>query len=84
MCYNSKYQSDPNHVLEPESIQLIKDLTLNLLIVKIMDKGTKQLRNNFVPLVKVAWGSRKSEEFTWELEQHMRKDYPELFKGNKF
>ena len=72
------------HVLEPESIQLIKDLTLNLLIVKIMDKGTKQLRHNFVPLVKVAWGSRKSEEFTWELEQYMRKDYPELFRGNKF
>ena len=31
-----------------ESIFLREDLTFNLLIVKIVDKGTKQLRNKFI------------------------------------
>ena len=48
------------------------------MIVKIVDKGTKQLRNKSVPLVKVAWGSGSSEEFTWELEEDMKRDYPRV------
>ena len=52
--------------------------------MKIVDEGTKQHKNKSVPLVKVAWGSGKLEEFTWELEQDIRKDYLELFIGNKF
>ena len=55
-------------MLESESIQLREDLTFNLLIVKIVDKCTKQLKNKSVPLVKVAEGSGKSEDFTWELK----------------
>ena len=49
-----KYQSDPSHVLEPETIQLREGLNFNLPIVKILDKSTKQHRNKFVPLMKVA------------------------------
>ena len=79
-----KYESDPSHVLEPEHIQLREDLTFNLPLVRIVDRGTKQLRNKTVPLVKVAWGSEGSEDFTWELEDHMKEAYPDLFRGNNF
>ena len=60
------------------------DLIFNLLIVKIVGKGTNELRNKSVSLVKVAQDNVSSKEFTWELEEDMRKDYPELFRGNKF
>ena len=43
----TKYQSNTSHVLELESIQLRDDLTFNLSIEKIVDKGTKQLRNKY-------------------------------------
>ena len=49
-----KYQYDSGHMLEPEVIQLREDLAFNLTIVKIIDKGTKQLRNKSIPLVKMA------------------------------
>ena len=49
-----------------------------------MNKGTKQLRNKSIPLVKVAWSSGSSEEFMWELEEDMKKYYPELFRDNNF
>ena len=65
-------------------MQLKEDLTFDLPIVKIVDKGTKQLRNKSIPLVKVAWVNRNSEEFTWEFEEDMKRNYLELFRGNKF
>ena len=41
-----------------------------------VDKSTKQLRKKSIPLVKVASSSGKLEEFTSELEEDMRKEYP--------
>ena len=54
-----KYHSDPSHLLELENIQLREDLTFNLPLSRVVDRGVKQLKNKTVPLVKVAWGQRK-------------------------
>ena len=79
-----KYDSDPSHLLEPESVQLREDLTFNLLPTQIMDCGVKQLRNKTVLLVKVAWGRGNQKEYTWKLESEMKNEYPDLFIGNEF
>ena len=79
-----KYQPDPTHFLEPESIQLKDDLTFHVPPARIVDKSTKHLRNKAVQLVKVAWGSENSTDCTWELESAMKQQYPELFSGTKF
>ena len=42
-------------------------------------KGEKTLRNKVIPLVKVLWRYHNIEEATWEHEDDMRKNYPELF-----
>ena len=34
-----------------------------------------------IPLIKVLWRSQKVEEVTWEPEEEMQKNYPELFQG---
>ena len=49
---------------------------------RIVDRSIKQLRNKSLQLVKVAWGKEGMEDYTWELDSDMRKDYPELFLGN--
>ena len=47
--------------------------------VEILDNTMKQLKNKEIPLVKVLWRNYRVEEATWEPEDDMRKDYPELF-----
>ena len=48
---------------------------------RIVDYGVKRLRNKVVPLVIVAWCREGIEDCTWERENEMRKEYPELFTG---
>ena len=49
-----KYQLDPTHFLEPESIQLKDDLTFHVPPTRIVDRSTKHLRKKALQLVKVA------------------------------
>ena len=44
-----------------------------------MDRREKILRNKVIPLVKVLWKNHKIKEATWEREDDMRAQYPELF-----
>ncbi|XP_016178336.1 uncharacterized protein LOC107620724 [Arachis ipaensis] len=77
-----KYQYDPSHVLQQEDVTLKDDLTFELPATEIVDRSTKQLRSKMIRLVKVAWGSGNSREYTWEKEADMRQKLPDLFTGN--
>ncbi|XP_025661524.1 uncharacterized protein [Arachis hypogaea] len=77
-----KYTSDAAHVLDPRSVELRQNLTLQVTPVRIDDTSVKKLQGKEVQLVKVAWKRARVEEHTSELESKMPKDYPELFLGN--
>ncbi|GJX97080.1 hypothetical protein Tco_0352878 [Tanacetum coccineum] len=47
--------------------------------VEIMDREIKNLKRSRISLVKVRWNSKRSPEFTWEREDHMKSKYPQLF-----
>ncbi|KAJ9545032.1 hypothetical protein OSB04_024739 [Centaurea solstitialis] len=47
--------------------------------IEILDRETKRLRHNRIPIVKVRWNSKHGPEFTWEREAFMRNRYPHLF-----
>ena len=47
--------------------------------IEIVDRKDKQLRNKKIPLVKVVWKHRKGSDATWEVEEEMRRLYPNLF-----
>ena len=47
--------------------------------VQIVDRRVKQLRQREIPMVKVLWKHHGLEEATWETEEKMRRDYPQLF-----
>ena len=49
--------------------------------VQILDRKEKQLRSKIIFLVKVLWGNQHIEEATWELEDQMQKNNPNLFQG---
>ncbi|XP_021738194.1 uncharacterized protein LOC110704684 [Chenopodium quinoa] len=74
-----KYVPDSKHVLQSESIQLDKTLTYEERHVKILDHKVCSTRNKDVRIVKVLWSNQEYEKATWEVEDDMRKRYPELF-----
>ena len=44
----------------------------------------KEWLNKRIPLVKVPWRNHKTEEATWESEEVMRHQYPQLFNEGNF
>ena len=74
-----RYRSDPSHVVSSETIELRPDLTYEEKPVEILAREVKELRNKKIPLVKVLWRNHKTEEATWESEETMRHQYPQLF-----
>ncbi|XP_042465610.1 uncharacterized protein LOC122048067 [Zingiber officinale] len=74
-----KYVPHPTHILTDVSITLQPDVTYEEVPVRILDRKERQLRNKTIRLVKVGWGHHSDDEATWELEDEIRAQYPQLF-----
>ncbi|XP_028800351.1 uncharacterized protein LOC114755655 [Neltuma alba] len=74
-----KYYPDPSHVIEPEEIELQENLTFKAELECILDVKDKQLRNKTIRLLKVFWKGMSPGDATWETEEQMRRDFPNLF-----
>ncbi|XP_043811350.1 uncharacterized protein LOC122723353 [Manihot esculenta] len=79
-----RYRSDTSHVISSETIDIQPDLTYEEELVKILAREIKELRNKKIPLAKILWRNYKTEEATWESEELMRQQHPQLFMIGKF
>ena len=79
-----RYRSDPSHVISPTEVEIRSDMTYEEEPIRILAREVKQLRNKEIALVKVLWQRHGMEEATWETEEAMRKQYPNLFTGKIF
>ena len=73
------YRSDPSHVVPVQEVELRPDLSYEEEPIQILERDVKVLRKKSVPLVKVLWRNHGSEEATWEPEDVMLQQYPQLF-----
>ncbi|XP_052874535.1 uncharacterized protein LOC128280426 [Gossypium arboreum] len=73
-----RYRLDPSHVVAVEEIEVKPDLTFQEEPIEILGRDVKVLRRMSIPLVKVLWHNHKAKEATWEPEQAMRHQYPQL------
>ncbi|KAD0553101.1 hypothetical protein E3N88_44080 [Mikania micrantha] len=74
-----KCLDDKTLTIPLEEIQIDEQLHFVEEPVEIMDRETKKLKLSRIPIVKVRWNSRRGPEYTWELEDQMKKKYPHLF-----
>ena len=74
-----KYVADLTHVVDFEPLRINENLSYEEQLVEILAKEVKMLRNRGIALVKVFWRNHGVEEATWEREDDMRAQYPELF-----
>ena len=79
-----RYKSDLSHVVSSETIKLRPNLTYEEETVEILAQEVKELRKKQIPLVKVLWRNHNTEEATWESEEVMRQQYPQLFNEENF
>ena len=74
-----KANLDPTRILPQISMEVREDLTMEVELVRIIDRSIKELRNKRMSLVRALWRNSQIEEETWERESEMMKKYPGLF-----
>ncbi|KAK6163474.1 hypothetical protein DH2020_000338 [Rehmannia glutinosa] len=75
-----KYQPDPEHIITRDTPSLMENLSYTERPIQIIDQQICQLRKREIPMVKVVWQNHnRDEDATWEMEEDMRNQYPELF-----
>ncbi|KAK8934166.1 hypothetical protein KSP39_PZI014581 [Platanthera zijinensis] len=74
-----KAVQEPSQVLAVDQVPVEEGLTTKVKPISIEDFEVKRLRNKEIRMVKVRWDSCGREELSWEREQTMLEEYPELF-----
>ncbi|KAA0036674.1 pol protein [Cucumis melo var. makuwa] len=74
-----RYVADPTHVVDFEPLQVSENLSYEEQPVEILAREVRKLRSREISQVKVLWHNHGVEEATWEREEDMRAQYPELF-----
>jgi hypothetical protein len=69
----------PEEQLPMEELDLGGDLTYSERSVKILDTAERVTHNKVIKMCKVQWSHHTEDEATWEYEEELRADYPELF-----
>jgi hypothetical protein len=62
-----------------EDLDLGGDLTYNERPIKILDTTEQVTHNKIIKMCKDQWSHHTEDEATWEHEEELRADYPELF-----
>jgi hypothetical protein len=69
----------PEEQLPLEELDLGGDLTFNERLIKILDMAEWVTRSKVIKMCQVQWSHHTEDEATWEHEEELRADYPELF-----
>ncbi|XP_069144426.1 uncharacterized protein [Solanum lycopersicum] len=69
----------PTSILPVEGLGVGEDLSYEEVLVEILERQVKWLRNKEIATVKVLWRNHPVEGVTWEDEADMRSRYPHLF-----
>ena len=70
---------DPIREVDHELLELQPDLTYQEHPSRILDQSERRTRNKTVKFLKVLWDNHSEDEATWEREDRLREEYPELF-----
>jgi hypothetical protein len=62
-----------------EELTVGEDLTYQEYSVKILDFSEKVTRNNRYKMCKVQWSNHTEEEATWEKEDQLKAEFPDIF-----
>ena len=76
-----KYLTHPEHILNWKELTLDEGATFEEQAVEIVDEQEKVLRRKKIKLFKVLWRHQGIEETTWEREDWLQANHPNLFEN---
>ena len=62
-----------------DNIEVKDDLTYEEYPIKILDEQLRTTRSKVIKLCKVQWSNHTEKEATWEREDDLREEFPDLF-----
>lgn len=69
----------PTEATNLEDLDLQPDLSYRERPIRILEEMERKTRNRSINFLKVQWSNHTEDEATWEREDRMREEYPELF-----
>ena len=75
----NKYVHVPNHVIDWHMIQVEIEGYFQVQPVRVLNRKVKMIWNRVIELVKVQWTCYGPKDATWEHEDGVRAEYPQLF-----
>jgi hypothetical protein len=62
-----------------DGLNVKEDLTYTEHPIRILDTLARVTRNRVIRMCKVQWSNHAEDEATWEREDELKADYPDLF-----
>jgi len=69
----------PEEQLPLEELDVQEDLSYIEQPIKILDRSQRNTRNKSIKMCKVQWSRHSEDEATWEREDELRAEFPQLF-----
>ncbi|KAK1665581.1 hypothetical protein QYE76_053740 [Lolium multiflorum] len=65
--------------IDHRSVDINSDLTYREVPIRILEEAYRTTRTRSIKFLKIQWSNHTEEEATWEREEDMKKEYPDLF-----
>ena len=65
--------------IDHRSVDINKDLTYREVPIRILEEAFRTTRTRSIKFLKIQWSNHTEEEATWEREDYMRTEFPDLF-----
>jgi hypothetical protein len=75
----NKYVPNSNHIIDCTMIQVENKGGFRVEPIRIMEHKVKVIRNTSIGLVKVQWNFYGPKDETWEHEETIRENFPQIF-----
>ena len=69
----------PEREVDSELIEVQDDLTYKEHPIRILEEAKRRTRQKVTKFLKVQWSNHSKDEATWEREDNLRDEYPDLF-----
>jgi hypothetical protein len=65
--------------IDHRSMDINKDLTYHEVPIRILEEAYRTTRTQSIKFLKVQWSNHTEEEATWEREDYLKTEFPNLF-----
>jgi hypothetical protein len=65
--------------IDSASVDINQDLTYREVRIRILEESHRTTRTRSIKFLKIQWSNHTEEEATWEREDYIKAEYPDLF-----